>query len=150
MTDLINHPPHYVAASGILVVEVIERYALDYHLGVAFERLVGADHNGDPVFDLKRARWHLERWGELLAANRIEEPTADETTLEWRTPESVCQAFALRGLISAAAKHVLEVAVLSFEDYKPADMIADAIKCIDVEIAGLIADALPVPHRMSA
>jgi hypothetical protein len=150
MTDLINHPPHTIAASGFSVVDVIERYALDFHLGSAFESLVDADLNGDAVSDLKKARWLLARWGELLAAGVVKVPTAYETTVVWNAPENVCKAFALRGLISAAARHVLDVAVFSFEDYKPEDMIASAIKCLDAEIAGLIADALPVPHRVSA
>jgi hypothetical protein len=150
MTDLINHPPHYVAANGLETIDVIERYGLDFHLGNAIKYLLRADRKGDALSDLKKARWYLVRWAELLAAHMVEEPTADETTLEWQTPDTICQAFGLKGLVAAAAEHVLDVAVFSFVDYTPAEMIADAIKCLDAEIAGLIADALPVPHRVSA
>lgn len=59
--DLINHPPHYTAG-GIETIDFIEAKGLNYHLGNAVKYITRARLKGDPVSDIKKAVWYLERW----------------------------------------------------------------------------------------
>ena len=67
MADLVNHPPHYT--SGRLeVIDFIEDQKLPYHLGnvVKYVARAGKKKGADPVEDLKKARWYLDRYIDLL------------------------------------------------------------------------------------
>ena len=58
--DPINHPSHY--NSGRLeVIDVIEDWDLDFHLGNAVKYIARAEHKGELVQDLKKAMWYLKR-----------------------------------------------------------------------------------------
>ena len=50
--DMVNNPPHYTQG-GIETIDFIEAKALSYNLG--------ADHKGNKVEDLMKARWYLDR-----------------------------------------------------------------------------------------
>lgn len=137
--DMINHPPHYGAANGLEVIEVIARYRLDYWLGNVLKYLVRAGRKGCTATDLKMARFYAIDWMERYTANEITEPTADDDTLDWQTPESIADAFALAGDVREAVIAVLEVSVFSFEDCGPGDVIAAAVLYIDNAIEDLAA-----------
>jgi len=67
--DLINRPPHY--AFSIEPIDVIESWGLGYHLGNVIKYVARADRKGNPVQDLRKAKWYIEREiarRELLAA----------------------------------------------------------------------------------
>lgn len=58
MSDLINHPPHYVnQAVQIEPIDVL-RYA-PFDLGNALKYLIRAGHKDDELQDLKKASWYL-------------------------------------------------------------------------------------------
>lgn len=66
MTDLINHPPHYTSdASGVECIDVAEHWP--YNRGCALKYLWRCELKGDPVENLKKARWYLDREIERLS-----------------------------------------------------------------------------------
>jgi len=64
--DLVNHPPHYTAG-GVETIDFIEAKNLNYNLGNAVKYITRADHKGNRVQDLEKARWYIER--EILFAH---------------------------------------------------------------------------------
>lgn len=58
--DLVNHPPHY-KAGGIETIDFIEAKDLNFRLGNVIKYVARAEKKGDPLEDLKKARWYLER-----------------------------------------------------------------------------------------
>lgn len=67
MTDMINHPPHYLKGDPTYeTIKVIEAWGLDFCLGNAIKYISRAGKKGDAVEDLKKARWYLTREIERL------------------------------------------------------------------------------------
>ena len=60
MSDMVNHPPHY-NTGGIEVIDAIEAWELDFHLGNAVKYIARAGRKGDELEDLRKARWYLKR-----------------------------------------------------------------------------------------
>jgi hypothetical protein len=58
--DLVNSPPHYTTG-GIETITFIEAKDLNYRLGNVIKYVSRAEKKGDPLADLKKARWYLER-----------------------------------------------------------------------------------------
>ena len=58
--DLVNKPPHY-RFGKIEVITFIEDQAFCYHAGNAVKYICRYKHKGDPVTDLKKAVWYLNR-----------------------------------------------------------------------------------------
>lgn len=60
--DVVNNPPHY-KTGGIEVLDFIEAKDLNYRLGnvVKYVSRAGKKINSDPVQDLEKARFYLER-----------------------------------------------------------------------------------------
>jgi queuine/archaeosine tRNA-ribosyltransferase len=58
--DLVNHPPHYTTG-GIETIDFIEAKQLNYNLGNVVKYITRADHKGNRVEDLRKAKWYLER-----------------------------------------------------------------------------------------
>ena len=58
--DLINHPPHYTH-SKFETIEVIEEWKLGFNLGNCVKYISRAEHKGNKLEDLKKARWYLDR-----------------------------------------------------------------------------------------
>ena len=59
-SDLINHPPHYTTG-GVETIDFIEAKKLNYNLGNVVKYITRADHKGNRVEDLRKAKWYLER-----------------------------------------------------------------------------------------
>lgn len=60
MSDLINHPPHYTShPSGIECIQVTEH--MNFNRGNAVKYIWRADDKGDPVENLKKAAWYIQR-----------------------------------------------------------------------------------------
>lgn len=58
--DLVNHPPHYTDhPSGIECIRITEH--LNFCIGNAVKYLWRAGRKGDPVQDLRKAVWYIER-----------------------------------------------------------------------------------------
>lgn len=71
MSDPVSHPSHY-NSGNIEVIEAIEDWMLNYHLGNAVKYIARAGRK-DPkkeIEDLKKAVWYLERKIENLEAAR--------------------------------------------------------------------------------
>jgi len=56
----INHPAHY-NAGVIEVIDAIESWKLGFHLGNVVKYVARADHKGDFLGDLRKAKWYLDR-----------------------------------------------------------------------------------------
>ena len=58
--DPINNPRHYTAhPSGIECIQITEH--MGFCLGNAIKYIFRADHKGNAIEDLKKARWYIER-----------------------------------------------------------------------------------------
>jgi len=66
MPDPVNHPSHYTTG-GIETIDFIEAKSLNYNLGNAVKYITRADHKGNRLQDLQKAKWYLER--EILSAH---------------------------------------------------------------------------------
>lgn len=58
--DMVNHPSHY-KVGGIETIDFIEAKGLNYHLGNVVKYITRADHKGDRLENLQKAKWYLER-----------------------------------------------------------------------------------------
>jgi predicted transcriptional regulator len=58
--DPVNHPAHY-KAGGVETIDFIEAKDLNYRLGNVVKYVSRAGKKGDPIEDLKKARWYLDR-----------------------------------------------------------------------------------------
>lgn len=68
MTDIvpetINHPPHYDGEENLYeAIKVIEAWKLNFNLGNAVKYIarLGRKMGTNPVSDLEKAKWYLER-----------------------------------------------------------------------------------------
>ena len=59
--ETVNHPAHYGGDTTYEVIKVIEAWGLGFHLGNVVKYVARADHKGNPLEDLKKARWYLDR-----------------------------------------------------------------------------------------
>ena len=67
-TDPVNHPAHYNYGS-IEVIDAIEAWDLGFHIGNAIKYLARYKQKGNPVEDLKKARWYIDRQIALIEGN---------------------------------------------------------------------------------
>lgn len=72
MKDQINSPKHYTQGK-IEVIEFIEDQEMDFNLGNAVKYLARHRFKGNPLEDLKKARWYVDR----LIANEVKREVAN-------------------------------------------------------------------------
>ena len=58
--EAVNHPPHYNQGK-IEVIDAIEDWGLDFNAGNVVKYVARHRHKDEPVEDLKKARWYLDR-----------------------------------------------------------------------------------------
>lgn len=58
--EQVNHPAHYLS-DGIEVIDVIEAFKLDFNLGNAVKYILRHKAKGEPLQDLEKAKWYLDR-----------------------------------------------------------------------------------------
>lgn len=58
--EAVNHPSHYNAGK-IEVIEAIEDWNLGFCLGNTVKYIARAEHKGNAIQDLQKARWYLDR-----------------------------------------------------------------------------------------
>lgn len=63
--DAVNHPAHYNAGT-IEIIDAIEEWDLGFHLGNVVKYVARADHKGNSLQDLRKARWYLDRKIQLM------------------------------------------------------------------------------------
>ncbi len=60
MTDHVNHPPHYTShPSGVECIQITEH--MGFCLGNVMKYVWRAGQKHDPLEDLQKARWYLDR-----------------------------------------------------------------------------------------
>ena len=59
--DPINHPAHYQSPTGLESIQVIEAFGLGFHLGNVVKYILRHDKKANPLQDLRKARWYLDR-----------------------------------------------------------------------------------------
>ena len=59
-SDPVNQPAHY-KVGGIETIDFIEAKQLNYNLGNVVKYVTRADHKGNRLEDLEKARWYLDR-----------------------------------------------------------------------------------------
>ncbi len=60
LVDQVNHPKHYTFGK-YEVIDVLEDWQLNFHLGNAVKYIARAGKKGDALEDLKKALWYVER-----------------------------------------------------------------------------------------
>lgn len=55
----VNHPKHYQNIKGIECIDVVEQ--MNFNLGNAVKYIWRADEKGNPIQDLEKAVWYLQR-----------------------------------------------------------------------------------------
>ena len=70
--DIVNHPPHYTQhPSGVECIDITEHF--NFCMGNAVKYIWRADQKDNPIEDLRKARWYLDREIERrLRADRAE------------------------------------------------------------------------------
>jgi len=58
--DSINSPSHYTQGE-YEVIDIIEDWGLNYHLGNVVKYVARCEHKGNKEEDLKKAIWYLKR-----------------------------------------------------------------------------------------
>jgi hypothetical protein len=67
--EKVDHPAHYGGANNPYeAIKVIEAWNLGFHTGNAVKYIARAAHKGDPLTDIKKARWYLDRLIETAEA----------------------------------------------------------------------------------
>ncbi len=61
----VNHPSHYNKGK-FEVIDVIEDWDLGFHTGNAIKYIARHTHKENPIQDLDKAIWYLQRQKELL------------------------------------------------------------------------------------
>lgn len=58
--EMVNHPDHY-QGNGLEVIDVIESFNLGFNLGNAVKYILRCGKKDDPVQELLKASWYIER-----------------------------------------------------------------------------------------
>tara|TARA_R110000796_G_C14277215_1_gene402101 strand:+ start:200 stop:532 length:333 start_codon:yes stop_codon:yes gene_type:complete len=58
--EAVNNPPHYNQGK-IEVIDAIEDWGLDFNAGNVVKYVSRHKHKAEPLEDLKKARWYLDR-----------------------------------------------------------------------------------------
>ena len=71
--DIVNKPPHYTQLDGIECMDVIEDLGLDhhFHLACAFKYIWRWDTKGDPLKNLKKAVWYINRYIKFIETTGV-------------------------------------------------------------------------------
>lgn len=72
--ERVNHPQHYGGDTPYEAIKVIEAWGLGFCLSNTVKYISRADHKGNPLEDLKKAAWYLNR----EIARREREHAGDE------------------------------------------------------------------------
>ena len=58
--EMVDHPSHY-NSGNIEVIDAIEDWELNFCEGNVIKYVARHRHKGEPLEDLKKAKWYLER-----------------------------------------------------------------------------------------
>lgn len=57
--ETVDHPDHY--NKGIEVIDFIESWDMDFNTGNAVKYISRHKYKNDPIEDLKKAKWYIDR-----------------------------------------------------------------------------------------
>ncbi len=131
--------PDYYHNGGPDVIEVAQRYDLDFELGNALKYAVRAGRKpGEPAArDWEKARTYLQRWKHYALEHDVRPYMQGSLALEWMAPAAVADALGLDGARRQVALALLE-APNSFEEEL---WVTRALELIERELAKETADA---------
>lgn len=79
--EAVNHPSHYNQhPAGIEAIDVIEH--MPFNIGNAIKYLWRADHKNDPIEDLQKALWYVQRELSRREPPKLEAPEKKNWRLE--------------------------------------------------------------------
>ena len=98
MSDTVNHPRHY-NQNGIECIDVIEaaigcQGAADFCMGNAIKYLYRHTMKGQPVEDVRKAIWYLNKWLDLQTESEQGCPFDESEELR-ESEEGLLRAFAI-------------------------------------------------------
>lgn len=64
--ETINHPSHYGGDKPYEAIKVIEAWKLGFHLGNVVKYISRWNKKGDPIENLEKAVWYLQRKIDIL------------------------------------------------------------------------------------
>jgi hypothetical protein len=67
----VNHPAHYGGDTTYEAIKVIEAWKLDFHLGNTIKYISRWDKKGNPLENLEKASWYLNRKIEELKHGKL-------------------------------------------------------------------------------
>lgn len=66
--EMVNHPDHYGGANNPYeVIKIIEALGVSFHIGNVLKYILRAGKKNSELEDLKKARWYLDRYIELIS-----------------------------------------------------------------------------------
>lgn len=66
--EMVNHPDHYGGANNPYeVIKIIEALDVSFHIGNVLKYILRAGKKNSELEDLKKARWYLDRYIELVS-----------------------------------------------------------------------------------
>jgi hypothetical protein len=68
--EMVQHPEHYNIPGSIEVIDFIESWNLDFNEGNVVKYVTRRKHKSNPLEDLKKARFYIDR---LIALQEREE-----------------------------------------------------------------------------
>lgn len=93
MNDKVNHPAHYTAGN-IECIEAIKesmthRAFMGYCKGNVIKYLWRYENKNNPLEDLKKARWYIEKMIDCTAGKRLKEKADIKADIEVKKPDSI-------------------------------------------------------------
>lgn len=71
MAEHVDHPSHYRSGTGVEAIDAIESWCLNFNLGNVIKYTCRAGlKSEDPVEDLQKASWYLQREISRIKRNR--------------------------------------------------------------------------------
>ena len=63
----VNHPNHYISPNGKYeVLDIIDEWDFHYHIATVVKYIFRARYKGKELTDYKKARFHLDRYIQIL------------------------------------------------------------------------------------
>lgn len=131
MSDMVNHPPHY-QGDRFESIDIIEAYALGFHLGNALKYIVRHEKKGGRQ-DLKKALWYLRRFVDNGSAYNAQKRAWNDDEVFGIKDISIEEISRDFGLSEALREAVFRI--LMQNEYKGDIWITEAIQSIERELA---------------
>jgi len=102
--DEINHPFHYTF-SNIEVIDVIEDWNLNYHIGNVIKYIARAGKKGSFDIDIKKAIWYIDRFMKLKGREKFD--SIDEKVVKYKL-DVVVKEWNLDNRLASIVRNIFE------------------------------------------